>query len=159
MKKLAATLAVALAVPGLALAAKPPAPGTHNTQTTTTTTTTTTQTTEKAPHSTHAKTSKVLYVLKGTLTAYTAADGTTDGSVSILVKRANRHGRALKKQTLTFAVSAKTRIVLHKGAPIAANDKGVVKLRAPRRVKAGEDLATVLQTITAKQVIDRGASS
>lgn len=152
MKKLAASLVLALALPGLALAAKPPVPGAAQKKT---------QETKKAraAHSGHVKNPKVLYVLKGTLAAYTAADGTTGGSVSILVKHANHHGAVLKTQTLTFAVSAKTKIVQHDGAPVAVDDMGVVKVRGPKKVAAGDDLATVLQAITARQVIDRGAAS
>ena len=36
---------------------------------------------------------KVMYVLKGTLTGYTAVSGATNGTVTITVKSSNRHGR------------------------------------------------------------------
>jgi hypothetical protein len=134
--KVLVSVVVALAVPGLALAAKPPAPG-------------------KAKDS-HGKAPQVMYVFKGTLSAYTAASGTTGGSVSILVTAANHHGAALKTQTLTFPVSATTKIVTHDGAALALNDKGVVKLRGPKRIAPTDSLATVLQALTALQVVDQG---
>ena len=136
MRKLPVLLALALAVPSLALAAKPPAPG--NSQ-------------GKAP--------QVMYILKGTLTAYTAAAGTTNGSVSLLVKSANHHGASLKGQTLTFAVSSSTKVVTGEGATVTVNDNGVVQVRGPKKIGATDDLATVLQALTAKQVIDQGVAS
>src|SRR6266702_3087394 len=78
MRKLPLFLALALAVPSLALAAKPPALG--NSQ------------------GSHGKAPQVMYVLKGTLTAFTAAAGATNGSVSLLVNSANHHGASLKGQ-------------------------------------------------------------
>jgi len=139
MKKLPVFLALALAVPSLALAAKPPVPG--NSQ---------------APH---GKSPQVMYVLKGTLTAFTAAAGATNGSVSLLIKSANHHGASLTGQTLTFAVSSSTKVVTGDGAAVTVNDNGVVKLRGPKKIAATDNLATVLQALTAKQVIDQGAAS
>ena len=136
MRKLPLFLALALAVPSLALAAKPPAPS--NSQ-------------GKAP--------QVMYVLKGTLTAYTAAAGATNGSVSLLVKSANHHGASLKGQTLTFAVSSSTKVVTGDATAVTVNDNGVVKVRGPKKIAATDNLATVLQALTAKQVIDQGAAS
>jgi hypothetical protein len=139
VRKLLASVVVALAVPAVALATKPPAPNTQGNHS------------KAAP--------KVLYILKGTLTKYTAADGSTNGSVEILVNRANRHGAALKTLTLTFAVSSQTRVVFRDGAGYAANDKGIVKVRGPKKVGPNDDLATVLQALTAKQVVDQGAAT
>jgi hypothetical protein len=95
---------------------------------------------------------RVMYVLKGTLTAYTAANGSTNGSVTITVKRSNHHGASLKNQTLTFAVSSATKVV----GKFTANDKGMVKLRGP---KAGLGDSATFGTLVVKQVIDQGASS
>ncbi len=139
MRKLPLFLALALAVPSLALAAKPPAPG--NSQ------------------GSHGKAPQVMYILKGTLTAYTAAAGTTNGSVSLLVKSANHHGASLKGQTLTFAVSSSTKVVTGDATAVTVNDNGVVKVRGPKKIAATDNLATVLQALTAKQVIDQGAAS
>jgi len=77
MKKAIALLAVALVIPtSVAVAKSNPTRGKSNPM--------------------------VMYVLKGTLSGYTAATATTDGQVSITVNHANYHGRALKGTTLTF---------------------------------------------------------
>jgi hypothetical protein len=95
---------------------------------------------------------KVMYVLKGTLTAYTPANETANGTVTITVKSANRHGASLKGQTLTFAVSSSTKVV----GKFTANDQGMVKLRGP---KAGLGDPATFGTLVAKQIIDQHASS
>lgn len=138
MRKLPLVLALALAVPSLAFAAKPPA----------------------KPDQSNGKASpKVMYVLKGTLTAFTAANGTTNGSVSLLVKSANHHGASLKGQTLTFAVSSSTKVVTEGGAPVTVNDNGLVQVRGPKKIAATDTLAAVLQALTARHVVDQGAPS
>ena len=135
MKKALVLVLAALAIPSVALAAGPPAnPGPQS-----------------AP--------KVMYVLKGTLSAYTAYDAQTltNGSITILVKHTNHHGMALKDQSLTFAVDANTRISMNDGVTaIADGDKGIVKVRAALRIPAA-DLATTLQASNARQIIDNGA--
>jgi hypothetical protein len=134
MTKLFLLCALALAVPSLAIAAgKPPQPGKSSTAGS-----------NAAP--------KVTYVLRGTLTAYTAASGATNGLVTITVNSANRHGAALKTRSLTFAVSAKTKVV---GA-FKANDNGIVKLRGP---KAGLGDPSTFGTLVAFQVIDQGTAA
>jgi hypothetical protein len=95
---------------------------------------------------------KVMYVLRGSLTAYTPANGASNGSVTIMVKGANHHGASLDGKSLTFAVSATTKIV----GTYAANDNGIVKLRGP---KAGLGDPSTFATLVAKQVIDQGAPS
>ena len=95
---------------------------------------------------------KVMYVLRGTLTAYTPANGTTNGLVTINVTGANRHGASLKGKSLTFAVSSTSRIV----GTWTANDKGVVKLRG---AKAGLGDPLTFPTLVAWQVIDQGSST
>jgi len=138
MRKILAVLAAALVVPSIALAAKPPSPGKSGAAA------------SKAP--------QVVYILTGKLTAYTAASGTTAGSVSILVAGSNYHAKALKTKTLTFATSSTTtKVTKHAGA-VTVNDKGIVKVRAAKSFPAGSDLATELQKLTARQVIDQGAS-
>src|SRR5690349_9030307 len=110
MRKVLVVLAVALLVPGLALAGgKPISPGKSATAGS-----------NAAP--------KVMYVLRGTLTAYTAAQGSTNGSVTIMVKASNYHRASLVGKSLTFAVSSATKVV----GKFAANDKGIVKLRGPK---------------------------
>ena len=101
---------------------------------------------------------RVLYILRGTLSAYTAYDAGTQtaGSITILVKRANYHGWALRNTSLTFPVGATTTIVLNNGVTaIADGDRGAVKVKAPLRI-AKADLAATLQTKTARQIIDNG---
>jgi len=130
MRKVLVVLAAALLVPSLAVAkGKPADSGSQS---------------KAAP--------KVMYVLKGTLTAYTAANGASNGSVTITVKSSNRHGASLKTQTLTFAVSSSTKVV----GTFTANDNGIVKLRGP---KAGLGDPSTFPTLVAKQVIDQGAPS
>jgi hypothetical protein len=125
---------VSVAVPATALAAKPPHPA-------------------QAKNLSHAVVPQVLYVLSGKLTAYTAASGSTNGSVSITVSAANHSRATLKGMTLTFPVSAATKVVLHRHAAIAANDRGIVKVRGARTLDV-----TALQAAVAKQVIDQGAA-
>jgi len=137
MKKVIVFLAVALAIPTSVAFAK--APTTH------------TNHSHAAP--------KVMYVLKGTFSNYTAASATADGSISITVNHSNYHGRALKNQTLTFAVSMQTRVT---GAKLLAKDgaKGMVKFKAPLRFAAGTNLATTLPTMAkAFHVIAQKAAS
>ena len=131
MSKILVAVVAALAVPALALAAKPPAPQTHA---------------KAAP--------QVMYILKGKLTAFTAVSGTTNGTVSIQVAGSNRHGATLKTQTLQFTVSPTTKIA----GTVTLNDNGIVKVRGPKNLQAGQVLATVLQANTAWQLIDQHAS-
>lgn len=127
MKKALILVIAALALPSVALAGAPTSPG------------------KSAP--------KVLYILKGKLSAYTAYNSTTstNGSITIMVGHANYHGKALKGQTLTFAVDAKTKVNV---SAITDGDKGVVKIRAAKRIAAA-DLATTLQAAPARQVVDQ----
>jgi hypothetical protein len=111
----------------------------------------------KAPatHTNHSKAApKVTYVLKGTLTGYTAATTTQDGSVTIFVKHSNYHARALRNQSLTFGVTMKTKITFVNGATtLNVPARGIVKFRAPKRVSG--DLATLLPTLAkARHIID-----
>jgi hypothetical protein len=135
MRKMVVLAAIALVVPGLALAAgKPGSPGKSG--------------------SAGSNAGKVMFVLRGTLTAYTPAGGATDGSVSILVTSANHRGLALKGQTLTVPVSSATKVV----GTFAANDNGLVKVRAPKNTAAAA-LVAALQAAKAWQVIDQGTST
>ena len=145
MKRVLPFMIAALLIPGVALA-KGPKPG-------------------KGPGSNHGK-AKVLYVLKGTLSAYSPYDSTTpaNGSITIDVSRANRHGRALKGMQLVFTgqIASGTRISLGDGVTaIADNDNGLVKVRAPRepRTMSGSDLAAILTTLAVRQVVDQGPAS
>jgi len=104
---------------------------------------------------------KVMYVLKGTLSNYSAYDSVTpaNGSITIVVSHANYHGKSLKGQTLTFPVDANTKISLENGVTAITNgDMGIVKVRAAKNITAA-DLAATLQAIPARQAVDQGPSS
>lgn len=130
MKKALILVIAALAIPSVALAAKPAAVGGKG-----------------AP--------KVMYVLKGKLSAYTAYNsvGPVMGSITIVVGSSNYHGKALKGQTLTFPVGAKTMVNV---SAIKDGDSGLVKVKAPKKIAAA-DLAATLQAMPANQIVDQGA--
>jgi hypothetical protein len=143
MKKVLPVMIAALLIPGAALAKGNPNP----------------------PHQNHGK-AKVLYVLKGTLSGYSQYDSgtSTNGSITIDVKRSNRHGRALKNMTLTFneEVTSTTKVSLPDGVTVIAdNDRGLVKVRAPREPKSmsGSDLAAILTALPVRQIVDQGPAS
>jgi hypothetical protein len=145
MKKVLPFMIVALLVPGAALAKGPNPP--------------------KGPQGNKGK-AKVLYVLKGKLSGYSPYDSSSsqNGSISIVVSRANRHGRALKGMPLTFQgeITANTKISLSDGVTVIADtDNGLVKVRAPKEPKSmsGSDLAAILTTSAVRQVVDQGPSS
>jgi hypothetical protein len=98
----------------------------------------------------------VMYVLKGTLSSYTAASS-ADGSITIHVTHANRHGRVLKDQDLTFAVAANTRVTMMTGVTqISDGSKGILKFRAPLMRKGDTTLAATLTTnAKALHIIDQ----
>jgi hypothetical protein len=101
---------------------------------------------------------KVKYVLRGTLSGYIAYDSSTstDGQITILVKHSNRHGRALKDMSVTFTVTATTRVTFKhkKQTTINDGDKGVIKFRAPKKFTG--DPVTVLPTLAVRlHVIDQ----
>ena len=90
---------------------------------------------------------KVQYILKGTLSAYTAYDSSTstDGTITIAVKHSNYHGRALKNASLTFTLTANSKVTFRHKSSLAtdtATAKGVIVVRAPKKI-AG-DLTTAL---------------
>jgi hypothetical protein len=145
VKKLLVLIALAMAVPSLALAAKPPSPG--NSQ------------------GTHGKAApKVMYVLKGTLTAFSPASGGSNGSVTILVAHANHHAKSLvtdpPSTSVTLAVSSTTKVVMHDGAAFKSGDRGMVKVRLPKNTPVANLVATLQNAPTvAFQVIDQGPAS
>ncbi len=92
----------------------------------------------------------VMYVLKGSLSAYTPADSSTNGSITIAVDKANNHARSLRGNSLTFTLTAQTKVRLDTDGAIADGERGLVKIKAPRKTDA-----TALQLIPARQVIDQ----
>jgi hypothetical protein len=137
MKKLIVLLAVALAIPTSAALAKgePSNPG------------------KSAP--------KVTYVLKGTLSGFTPYDSatSTNGSITIVVKKSNHHGKALKGLTLVFTgqVTVSTKVKFHDGATtIADGDKGIVKVRALKKIDPSA-LQSTLESTPISKIRDQGA--
>ena len=98
-----------------------------------------------------AGTANVQFVLHGSLSAYTAANGATNGTVSLMVKSSNHDSNTLKGMTLVFIVSSDTKIVLHDGKAIGNGDNGILKFRAAKSTSTWTGL-------TASQVIDQLAS-
>ena len=146
--KVAAVATLALAgLPAVALGAHPATPA-NTKASTSANATSTTGTSSKA--STHAAAPKVLFVLRGKLTAYTAAAGAVNGSVSITVNKSNFEAGALKDATLVFPVSSDTKIT----GTFVPGHNGIVKVRAVKNASS-----SALQALTAFQVIDQGASS
>ena len=139
--KIVLSIGLALAVvPAVAFAAKPAHPATPSSTNATTTT---------AGKSAAAK---VQFVVHGSLSAYTAANGATNGTVSITVKSSNFDSKALKGTTLVLVVPSSIKVVLHGGKAIAGGDGGIVKFRAARSTSSWTGL-------TASQVIDQGPAT
>lgn len=108
-----------------------------------------------ANHTSHSKAApKVTYILKGTLSNFTAASSTANGSVTINVTHSNFHARALVGQQLMFAVSMKTPTTLM-GGTVVNGATGIVKFRAPLKVSNTNLMAalTASTPMTATQVI------
>lgn len=109
----------------------------------------------KGPPLTRGKSApKVMYVLKGTFSTFNAATSAANGSISITVSHANRHGTKLTKlngDTLTFAVTSNTRITFANGTTsLADGTKGMVKFRAPMLRGASEATLAAALPATAK---------
>ena len=90
---------------------------------------------------------KVQWILKGTLSSYTAVSDSGNGRISITVKHSNHRARVLKNQTLTFTLMAgKSKVTFlrgsHANGEIADGTKGYVVVRAPKRLTG--DLTTAL---------------
>lgn len=151
LHKVAIVAALALvSLPAVALAAQPSHPATPANSNASSHANATSTTGSSSEANSHATAAKVMFVLRGTLTAYTAASASTNGSVSIAVKRSNFESSSLKGLTLTFAVSSSTKIA----GTFKAGDNGIVKVRAAKNTPS-----STLTTLTAFQVIDQGTSS
>ena len=132
---------IAIAVPAAAVAGRPTTPNPNK------------------PAAPGKAAPKVMYVLRGMLSGYTAASGATAGSITIAVAGANHHGSSLKGQPpLTLPVSSSTKIVLDADGQITDGEQGIVKVRAAKRLTA-DQLVAALQTAGAWQVIDKSDSS
>jgi len=137
MKLKMIVLSVAAALLGVSAAFATP-PATHPTHPTT-------------PASTNAAKPTVTFIIRGKITAYTAASGTTNGSVSLTVSGSNHAAKALKalSQPLTFVVASSTKIV---GTP-TVNDNALLKWRATKTPATSAPAGAVVQ------LIDQGTSS
>jgi hypothetical protein len=148
-RRLGAAIALALAVPSLALASKPPSHG------------------HKPPaagnsHDQHGKSApQVMYVLKGSLSSYTPV-GATYGTITITITHTNHQAKTLVNPqsplSLRIIISWGTKVVTRRNANTIANgDRGVVKIRLPRNTPA-VNLTTTLTTLptVATEVIDQG---
>jgi len=91
------------------------------------------------------------YDLHGTLSAYTAPVGATNGSITILVASANAFGQAFVGQSLTFAVSSTTDVTVA-GAGITDGDQGTVSLTGAIGLSALALQALVPETVTDETV-------
>lgn len=154
MKRLLALAVIALVVPTVALAAKPPAPGKSQTAPKSQ------NATNKSPNSHSKAAPKVMYVLRGVLDAYEPATDSAPGLVTISVNSANHHRAALKQTTLTFTISTATKVVVRGGGELTPTDKGIVKLRFAKKFDPSDpaQLSQFLAT-TPKQVIDQGPAT
>jgi hypothetical protein len=90
----------------------------------------------------------VSWILKGTVTAYTAVGTDTDGSLTITVNGANRKRAELKGDSLTFVLKTSTKVILADG-PLEVGEKVLVKLKAPRGTAAD-----AIATFVPRQVLD-----
>src|SRR5215217_5676607 len=125
MPKVLLVLALALAVPALALAAQPAQPG------------------KSAP--------KVQYILKGTLTTFAPSTGGADGSITFTVTKANRHRDQLKDQSLTLLIKPTTKVVFDADGTLETGETVMVKVRELSRTT---DALALLSGKNARQVID-----
>ena len=96
----------------------------------------------------------VQYILKGTLSNYTAGS-----SITIDVKHSNYHARALRSQSLTFALTATSTVKFRHGSTLDAGQtaRGVIAIRAPKRVTGDlasqlPDLATRIRVMVLKNL-------
>ena len=92
------------------------------------------------------------YVLKGTLTSFTASTGGATGSITFTVTQANRQRAALKDQALTLVITPTTKVVLDTDGELAAGETIIVKVRELRRTTAA---LALLSGKNARQVIDQ----
>src|SRR5689334_19488285 len=67
------------------------------------------------PASTNAAAPTVMFILHGTITAYTAVNGSTNGAVSLKVSSSNHVATSLKGMTLNFTIAPSGSVVKHNG--------------------------------------------
>lgn len=89
---------------------------------------------------------QVTYELKGNLSAFTPANGSTPGSITIMVTGGNKAGRAFVGDTLTFQITSATRVETNANGTIANGDPGEIQVKGP----AGLDAAGIQKLIPRK---------
>jgi hypothetical protein len=91
----------------------------------------------------------VMFVVRGTVGAFTAASGATNGSITITVSGGNEHATKLfaNGAAQAFVVSSNTRVVSTGG--ISGGDKVLVKIRAPKAAPA-----LTVRSTPAKQIVE-----
>jgi hypothetical protein len=135
MKLKIAVLTVAAAVLGVSAAFATPPAGKGKPATT--------------PASTNAAKPTVMFVIHGKITAYTAANGATNGSVSLTVSGSNHAAKQLKGLTLTFVVSSSSKVV----GTVTVGHNATVKWRSTKAPNAPVQVGAVFQ------LIDQGTAS
>jgi hypothetical protein len=100
------------------------------------------------PASTNAAKPTVMVVIHGKITAYTAANGTTNGSVTVNVTSSNYFAKTLRG-SFTFVVSSSSRIV---GTP-TVNHNATLKWRATKAPATSAPSGAIVQ------LIDQGAAA
>lgn len=95
---------------------------------------------------------RIRYILTGTLSTYTQATDGAAGSITIDVNHASYRARALKSQSLTFSLTAKSRVTFRRGShahhEIADGTRGYLTLWAPKRITG--DLVTQLPALATR---------
>jgi hypothetical protein len=89
---------------------------------------------------------QVTYELKGNLSAFTPANGSTPGSITIVVTGGNKAGRAFIGDTLTLQITSATRVETNDNGTIANGDPGEIEVKGP----AGLDAAGIQKLVPRK---------
>jgi hypothetical protein len=113
MRKLVTMVAIGLAVPSVALAAKPPVPGT-------------------GPQGKAAP--KVIYVLKGAVQAYS-----NPGTITLKVLSANHYRTTLKNQVLQLKLDATTKLA----GTVKSGGNALVKVKAAKTIASADLVPTL----------------
>ena len=102
-----------------------------------------------ASSNSNAANAKVLFVLRGKVTSYTAGS-----SLGLTLKSSNLDRSTLTSgMALSLKLDSHTKVVLHNGAAVAFGDMVVVKIRAAKNAST-----STLSSTAAAQVVDQGAS-
>jgi hypothetical protein len=89
---------------------------------------------------------QVAYELKGKLSAFSPVNGSSPGSITIMVTGGNKAGRAFVGDTLTFMLTKATRVETNDNGTIANGDPGEIQVKGA----AGLDAAGLQKLIPRK---------